>query len=120
MTDITTAGYTNLNIGPFIANNWGFIEFQTSAGIKLIRISKSDPRVTTTVLDSKHVSYSIVLHGYDSDITTKGLPLTFGQTVFKLTDSDVAVPMAIQTFSNATLVLPNDTLTTTISIGILN
>lgn len=118
-TEITAAGYTQLDIGGKIATDWDYIEFTTSADVKIIRIATSDSRVTQSTLDSKHVVYSVALTGADTDIAAAGLPKTFSKAKFKATDSDGANVLGTDTFTDATLAVAGDSLTVTISAGVL-
>jgi hypothetical protein len=118
-TEITAAGYTDIDIGAACAA-WGFIEFQTAASAKIIRIATNDSRVTQSSLDTKKVVYSVALAGDDTDIAAVGLPQTFGKAAFKKLDTDGADVMATDAFSaTATLASADDTLTVTISAGVL-
>jgi hypothetical protein len=122
-TEIAAAGYTDIAIGTIIDTNWNYCEFQTSAGVKIIRIkingSGPDSRVTRTALDAKHATYSVVLHGNDTDIAAAGLPKVFGKAVFKKLDTDGATVMGTDTFTDATLAVAGDSLTVNVGAGVL-
>lgn len=116
-TEITTAGYANIDIGASVAA-WAYLEFQQTDGTKIIRIAKNDSRVTQSTLDTKHVVYTVALTGNDADISTQ-LPATFGKCAFKNTDSDGADELATDAFTEAVLSTTGDTLTLTVSAGVI-
>lgn len=117
-TEISTEGYADIDIGAKCAA-WGFIEFQNGSDAKIIRIPTSDTRVTRTVLDTKKVTYSVALAGSDTDIAGQ-LPVTFAKALFKKVDSDAAASMGTDAFSaTATLASSGDTLTVTVTAGVL-
>lgn len=117
--EITAAGYDDIDIGADCAS-WGFIELQTAASVKIIRIATSDSRVTQSTLDSKHVVYTIELTGTDTDLSGI-LPVTVGKVAFKKVDSDSADIMGINTFEEgtATISASNDSVTVTAAVGVL-
>lgn len=117
-TEITAAGYTQIDIGGKIQTDWDYIEFTTSADAKIIRIPTSDGRVTKSSQTSKKVVYSVALSGDDTDIAAVGLPKTFSKAKFKATDSDSADVLGTDTFTDATLATADDTLTVIISAGV--
>jgi hypothetical protein len=122
-TEISAAGYTDLNIGSTIDTNWNYLELQTSSGTKIIRLkingTSPDSRVTRSALDAKHAVYTVLVSGSDSDLVSAGLPQTFGKAVFKKTDSDGATVMATDAFSDALISTSEDSLNLTINIGVI-
>ena len=115
--EIEAAGYTDIDIGGKCAA-WGFIEFQTSLGAKIIRIPTSDARVTQSTIDSKHVVYSVELTGADTDIAAIR-PATFSKAVFKKLNTDEAAVMGTDTFTDAPIAVADDTLTVTLTVGVV-
>lgn len=125
-TEITAAGYTNLAIGTAIAA-WAYIEFLDSEASprQIMIISKSDSRVTAVegYPTSKEMRYTVAITGADTEIGTykttySATSVTFAACQFRnTTEGDV---LATDTFTPATISATGDTLTITISAGVLS
>lgn len=77
MAEITSAAYQNLR--DYIQSNWNCIELQDESGIKIVRLSPSDSRVTWQHLAGESVlKLQVIIKGSDSDIVA---PKTFAKSV---------------------------------------
>lgn len=132
-TEIAVAGYTNLDIGTQIRDNWTYIEFRDASGGKITRLlaygTGADTRITPVVADNKkYVTYTCNFTGSattDTDIAaymaTEGNngACTFKYAVMKNanTDGDGDL-MATDDFTTATIADAADTLQIVVSVGV--
>lgn len=122
-TEITAAGYANLQIGQGCAA-WAYIEFQTDTDAKIMRIAKTDSRVAAAsgYPTDKKMRYVVSLTGADTDVAAfmaaHSGAVTFAKALFRNTDSDTADILASDAFTAATLSTASDTLTVTIEAGV--
>lgn len=132
-TEISAAGYTDLDIGTLIYDRWEYIEFRDAIGGKITRLptgggsTTADSRVAHTIAaDKKSVTYTCSFSGSattDSDIdtymTANSGSCTFKYAVMKNDDTDGDTNlMSSDDFTTATIADSSDTLTITVNVGV--
>lgn len=113
MAEVTS--YTYKKIRDLIDSLFKYIEIQNETGVKVLRVSTSDSRVTYTYnRDNQTQTYTFVLSGTDSDIV---LPKTLAKVLFFETSgsSDALYSESTTAF---TLGAEGDTCTFTITVNV--
>ena len=75
MAEISMAAYSDLR--NYMKTNWQYIELQNETGVKIIRFSPSDSRITS-IVEGNNIKITVVIKGSDVDITK---PSTFAKSV---------------------------------------
>lgn len=111
MAEITAEAYADLR--NYIKSNWQYIELQDDQGNKIVRLSNSDSRVTSTI-EGNNVKITVVLKASDSDITA---PVTFAKSAIYNVVTDGS-PFSIESFTPFTMQSESDELTVVHTIQI--
>lgn len=107
MAEITQVGYKGIR--DFIQANWKFIELRNAQGVKIVRLSTDDQRVSFThAAGAQTLELSIVITGADAEIT---LPTTFASSVLFTSGDSTEAVTAVESFSPFEMTMAEDQIT---------
>ena len=108
MAEISANGYQDIRNR--IQAGWQYIELRDEAGVAIVRLPESDPRVTWThEPGAQTLELTAVVKGDDTDIAPL-LPKTFGSAAL-YTVASGGEPMAVESFTQFTMSTAADQLT---------
>lgn len=108
MAEISANGYQDIR--DRIQAGWQYIELRDEAGVPIVRLPESDPRVTWTHdPGAQTLELTVVVKGDDTDIAPL-LPKTFGSAALYTVSTD-GNPMAVESFTQFTMSTEADQLT---------
>jgi len=108
MAEISANGYQDIR--DRIQAGWQYIELRDEAGVPIVRLPESDPRVTWThEPGAQTLELTVVVKGDDADIAPL-LPKTFGSAALYTVPTD-GDPMAVESFTQFTMSTEADQLT---------
>ena len=115
MTELTGAGYQSVRDN--IQATWAYAEIRDNAGVAIIRIEGTDPRLTWThVANAQTLKRQIIIKGSDADISSL-LPKTFGgMALYSVASGGEA--LASETYTNFTMESTSDQLTLVLNVEV--